>query len=118
MNVVERTPPRVAKTTEMPDPASPVEPAPPQRKGKLRPLLGLLPFVQRYRGRVIAAFVALLAAALATLAVPVAVRRMIDFGFSAEGISLIGSYFAVMIAVAAALAVASAARYYLVTTLG
>src|SRR5712671_3288724 len=101
----------------MPAPSSPAQPAPPQ-KGRLRPLLGLLPFVRRYRQRVIAAFVALLAAALATLAVPVAVRRMIDFGFSAEGMSLIGSYFAVMIVVAAALAMASAARYYLVTTLG
>ena len=117
MNVVERTPPRVVKATETPVPSSPAEPASAQ-KGKLRPLLGLLPFVRRYRQRVIAAFVALLAAALATLAVPVAVRRMIDFGFSAEGMSLIGSYFAVMIAVAAALAVASASRYYLVTTLG
>ena len=38
----------------------------------------------RYRGRVVAALVALLVAALATLVVPVAVRRMIDFGFSAE----------------------------------
>src|SRR5207245_4745005 len=42
----------------------------------------------------------------------------IDFGFSREGLSLIDSYFAVMIAVAAVLALASAARYYLVTTLG
>src|SRR5712671_4269301 len=101
----------------MPAPSSPAQPAPPQ-KGRLRPLLGLLPFVRRYRQRVIAAFVALLAAALATLAVPVAVRRMIDFGFSAEGMNLIDSYFAVMLLVAGVLALASAARFYLVTTLG
>jgi ATP-binding cassette subfamily B protein len=43
---------------------------------------------------------------------------MIDFGFSRDGLNLIDSYFAVMIAVAAVLALASAARYYLVTTLG
>ena len=73
----------------------------------------------RYRGRALAALVALLVAALATLAVPLAVRRMIDFGFSPTRASnLIDSYFAVMIAVAGVLAVASAARYYLVTTLG
>ncbi len=65
-----------------------------------------------------AALAALVVAALATLAVPIAVRRMIDFGFSAEGVELIDSYFAVMIAVVAVLAVASALRYYLVTTLG
>jgi ATP-binding cassette subfamily B protein len=72
----------------------------------------------RYRGKVIAALVALLIAATATLAVPLAVRRMIDFGFSAERIGLINQYFAVMIAVAAVLALASAARYYLVTIIG
>src|SRR5205823_5656861 len=62
--------------------------------------------------------VALLLAALATLLVPIAVRRMIDFGFSSESANLIDSYFAVMIAIVAVLALASAARFYLVTTLG
>jgi ATP-binding cassette subfamily B protein len=50
--------------------------------------------------------------------VPVAVRRMIDFGFTPRGIALINSYFLVMLGVAVVLAVASALRYYLVTTLG
>jgi ATP-binding cassette subfamily B protein len=50
--------------------------------------------------------------------VPIAVRRMIDFGFTDERIGLIDQYFGVMIAVVAVLAVASASRYYLVTTLG
>ena len=61
---------------------------------------------------------ALIVAALTTLVVPVAVRRMIDFGFSDKAIQLIDSYFAVMIGVVAVLAVSSALRYYLVTTLG
>ena len=43
---------------------------------------------------------------------------MIDFGFTARGLALIDSYFLVMIGVAAVLALASALRYYLVTTLG
>jgi ATP-binding cassette subfamily B protein len=85
---------------------------------KLRPLLTLLPFVRRYRGRIALAFIALLVAALATLAVPLAVRRMIDFGFSEDRIGLIDQYFGVMIAVAGILAVASAARFYLVSTIG
>jgi len=88
------------------------------RRLRVRPLLALLPFVMRYRPQVIGALVALLVAALATLAVPLAVRRMIDFGFSAERIGLINQYFAVMIAVAAVLAAASASRYYLVTIIG
>jgi ATP-binding cassette subfamily B protein len=122
VNVVERTPPRVAENAEKlatpaATPAAEATAAP-ARRVKLRPLVALLPYVGRYRGRAIAAFCALFVAALATLAVPIAVRRMIDFGFSQEGLHLIDSYFAVMIAVAAVLALASAARYYLVTTLG
>src|SRR3989440_1146710 len=98
--------------------AAPAALAAPARRLRVRPLLALLPYVMRYRGQVIGALVALLVAAAATLAVPLAVRRMIDFGFSAERISLIDQYFAVMIAVAAVLAVASAVRYYLVTIIG
>ena len=90
------------------------------RKGgaRLKPLLGLAPYIIRYRWRVAAACVTLVVAALATLAVPLAVRRMIDFGFSPERIGLIDQYFTVMIMVVAVLALASALRYYLVTTLG
>ncbi|MEZ5763826.1 MAG: ABC transporter transmembrane domain-containing protein [Xanthobacteraceae bacterium] len=88
------------------------------RSGKLRPLLELLPYVARYRGRALLALVALVVAALTTLVVPVAVRRMIDFGFNADGLALINNYFSIMIAVVAVLAVASAARYYLVMTIG
>ena len=99
-------------------PADAVATNPPARSARLRPLVALLPFVRRYRGRVIAALCALIVAALTTLAVPLAVRRMIDFGFSGEKLTLIDSYFAVMIAVVALLALASAARFYLVTTLG
>jgi ATP-binding cassette subfamily B protein len=100
-------------------PATPVAGAPAaKRKLNVRPLASLVPYVGRYRGRALAALGALVLAALTTLVVPIAVRRMIDFGFSAEGVALIDSYFTVMIAVAGVLALASALRYYLVTTLG
>ena len=88
------------------------------RRVKLRPLARILPYVARYRGRALAALLALVVAALTTLVVPVAVRRMIDFGFSDKAAQLIDNYFAVMIAVVAVLALSSALRYYLVTTLG
>jgi ATP-binding cassette subfamily B protein len=89
-----------------------------RRKLTLKPLTRLAPYVVRYRGRALAALVALVVAALTTLIVPVAVRRMIDFGFSGRALQLIDSYFAVMIGVVAVLAISSAMRYYLVTTLG
>jgi ATP-binding cassette, subfamily B, bacterial len=89
-----------------------------ERRANLRPLVSLLPYIGRYRGRAAAALGALILAALTTLVVPIAVRRMIDFGFTARGVALIDSYFLVMIGVGAVLALASALRYYLVTTLG
>ena len=100
------------------DPSAAPSAAPAARRGTLRPLAALLPFVARYKGRVALALVALTVASAATLAVPIAVRRMIDQGFSAERVALIDQYFAVMIAVVAVLAGASASRYYLVTTIG
>jgi ATP-binding cassette, subfamily B, bacterial len=91
---------------------------PAQSRAKLRPLLALAPYVARYRGRAALAFISLTIAAITTLVVPVAVRRMIDFGFTPEGIAMINSYFSVMIAVVAVLAGASASRFYLVMTIG
>ena len=88
------------------------------RGERLRPLLALTPYLARYRIKVVAALVALTVASFATLVVPVAVRRMIDFGFTADSVNMINSYFSLMIAVVAVLALASASRVYLVTTLG
>jgi ATP-binding cassette, subfamily B, bacterial len=93
--------------------------APPaSQRAQLSALLPLLPFAARYKGRIILAVVALTVAASATLTVPLAVRRMIDFGFSGDSEGLINRYFAAMVAVVAILSLASASRYYLVTTLG
>src|ERR1700691_1989759 len=103
------------------EPAATVAEANPQtaeRRASLRPLVSLLPYFKRYRWRAISALAALILAAITTLVVPIAVRRMIDFGFSPRGLALIDSYFLVMIGVGAVLAMASGLRYYLVTTLG
>ena len=92
--------------------------APARPRANLRPLMSLLPYVKRYRWRAIAALVALIVAAATTLVLPIAVRRMIDYGFTERGLTLINDYFLAMIGVAAVLAIASASRYFLVTTLG
>jgi ATP-binding cassette, subfamily B, bacterial len=91
---------------------------PAQSRASLGALRPLLPFALRYKGRILAALVALVLASSATLAIPLAVRRMIDFGFSPEGVELINRYFSMMILVVAVLALASSLRYYLVMTLG
>ena len=110
------TPPSLSATAASAAAAEPKAPA--ERKVNLRPLASLMPYVKRYRWRALLALGALILAALTTLIVPIAVRRLIDFGFTARGVALINSYFLVMIGVAAMLALASALRYYLVTTLG
>jgi ATP-binding cassette, subfamily B, bacterial len=116
MNVIERDAARVAGSA-IGQPDKPTAPEPTERR-KLRPLLSLMPYLRRYRWRAIAALVVLVIAAITTLVVPIAVRRMIDFGFVREGASLIDSYFTVLIGIVAVLALSSAARFYLVTTLG
>src|ERR1700761_6040037 len=91
---------------------------PAKSRARLRPLFALAPYVARYRGRALLALISLTVAAITTLVVPIAVRRMIDFGLTPKGIAMINNYFSVMIAVVAVLALASASRYYLVMTIG
>ncbi|CAM5777252.1 ABC transporter [Labrys miyagiensis] len=93
--------------------------AEPARKSRsLRPLMALAPYAMAYRGRILLAFLALLVASAATLVVPLAVRRMIDYGFLSAHAETINSYFVAMVGVVLVLALASASRYYLVMTLG
>jgi ATP-binding cassette, subfamily B, bacterial len=91
----------------------------PARKGaSFRALLPLLAYGRRYKGRALAALAALTTSAAATLTVPFALRRMIDFGFSKDSGGAINVYFLAMGAVVIVIAVAAAVRYYLVATLG
>ena len=78
----------------------------------------MLPYALAYKTRIAAALIALVVASAATLVVPVAVRRMMDFGFSDANSGVIRVYFLGMLAVVIALAIASGARYYFVMTLG
>src|SRR4051794_15817030 len=88
-------------------------------KGKsLRPLGRLLPFLAGYRGPIVIASIALVLAAAATLILPVAVRRVIDHGFSDANGGLINQYFLAVLLDAGILAAASATRFYFVTWLG
>ena len=89
---------------------------PPSRD--LKPISSLLPLVFRYRRQLALALISLVVATAATLVVPVAVRRIIDHGFSNAHRDLINQYFAVMLLVVAVLAVASASRFYFVSWLG
>jgi ATP-binding cassette subfamily B protein len=84
----------------------------------VRPLTRLVPYIKRYPRLVIGALTFLLIAAVTTLSLPTAVRRMIDHGFSAQDAGFINTYFSMLAGMATLLAVASACRYYFVITLG
>ncbi|MDR9761379.1 ABC transporter transmembrane domain-containing protein [Rhizobium redzepovicii] len=88
------------------------------KRRSLRPLGRLMPYVMRYRGLVAGALTSLALAAITSLALPLAVRRMIDHGFTQSDGRFINSYFAMLMIMAVVLAVASALRYYFVITIG
>lgn len=84
----------------------------------LKPLKSLLPFILAYRGTLIAAFIALLVASASLLALPVALRYLIDNGFATNDVSTINRYFGWFFAAAALFGSFAALRYYLVSWLG
>ena len=91
-------------------------------RGAPRSLGGLLPFLRPYRGRIALSVVFLVLAALATLAFPLALRNLVDSGLvsadkGAQTMAL-RNHFEALFAVAVALGVFSAARFYMVSWLG
>ena len=103
-----------------PSPAVPSDAGRNVRSRSVRSLGGLLPFLRPYRGRIAIALLFLLLAAASTLAFPLALRWLIDAGLlhaGAAGRSL-GLHFAGLFALAIALGVFSAARFYMVSWLG
>jgi ATP-binding cassette subfamily B protein len=83
-----------------------------------RPLRALLPFLRPYRGTLAAALVALLVAAAAMLALPVAARYLIDRGFAASDAETINRYFGWFLLAAGVFGVFAAMRFYLMSWLG
>jgi ATP-binding cassette subfamily B protein len=90
-------------------------------RGKARslaPLRALQPFLMPYRWTIVAAALAMLVAAVATLVLPAMLRGLIDRGFSVAQILAIAHYFLLFLAAAGVMGVAAATRFYFVTWLG
>lgn len=93
----------------------------PKSRSGIKTLAGLLPFLAPYRSRILLAGLALLVAASATLAIPYAFRQLIDLGFTNPGSAQtahVNLYFVALFLVACVLALATAARFYMVSWLG
>jgi ATP-binding cassette, subfamily B, bacterial len=89
-----------------------------RRRRSLKPLRRIYPYMSRYRSMIAGALFSLVLAAVTTLTLPLAVRRMIDHGFSGANGAFINNYFGMLVVLAALLALASGGRYYFVITLG
>ena len=81
-------------------------------------LSGLRPFLRPYRWPLVLAGLFLVLAAAATLAFPWALRRLIDDSIASASHAELATGFVRLFAVAVALALFSAARYYTVSWLG
>src|SRR6202047_3992931 len=88
------------------------------RAKSLNPLRALLPFLRPYRGMMIAALGALLVASVAMLALPVALRQLIDHVVGAKDASTLNRYLVGFLAASVIFGVFAALRFYLVTWLG
>ncbi|HET9207288.1 MAG TPA: ABC transporter transmembrane domain-containing protein [Burkholderiaceae bacterium] len=93
-----------------------------EARGSARSLSGLLPFLRPYRGRIVLALLFLVAAAVSTLVLPLALKSLIDQGLIAADpgerlMALRGHFFALFL-VGLALGVFSAARFYMVSWIG
>jgi len=84
----------------------------------LTPLRALWPYIARYRGVFVLAIGALVVASAALLALPMAVRNLIDQGMAAGDAGTVNRYFLAFLAAAVVLGVFAAVRFYLVTWLG
>ncbi|TPG18530.1 ATP-binding cassette domain-containing protein [Sphingomonas koreensis] len=96
----------------------PAAPAP-RPQPKLGSLKMVWRFASRYPGHIVAALIALVVAAVATLWIPRTFKEVIDNGFTAHAASgQIGHYFSQLAIVVIVLAIASSARFYFVSWLG
>ncbi len=88
-----------------------------EKSKRVGALSGLIPFLLPYKHMVILSGFALVFTAAISLILPLAVRRVVD-GFAADNAALLDQYFSAALGIAAALAVGTGLRYYLVTRLG
>lgn len=84
----------------------------------LRPLKMLVPFITPYKGTLFLAIVALLVSSAALLAMPIAVRNVIDHGFSIEDAANVDRYFLLLLVFTLLIGFFGAARSYFVNWLG
>ncbi|MEZ8056094.1 MULTISPECIES: ABC transporter ATP-binding protein/permease [Vibrio] len=93
-------------------------PQPKPEKKSLSILFELSKFIQPYKGRVIAALIALIFTASLTLSVGHGIRLLIDQGFSQQSLSDLGSAIQFIMVVVVLISIGTFFRFYLVSSVG
>jgi len=89
-----------------------------EKSRNLRPLLGLIPFVMRYKSRLAAAGVFLVLASATQLSVFSFLGDAVDEGFVTSNIDKVNSYFWLILLIGGVMAITSALRFYYITWIG
>lgn len=94
------------------------ETRPPASKKTIAPLRKLLPHISPYKGKIAIALGLLILAAAMTLSMPVAFRRVIDYGIMANDASAISQHFWLLIVLGSLMALFSSLRFFMVSWIG
>ncbi len=88
------------------------------KANSIQPLGSLIPFIASYKGTLAAAILSLLVSSAALLAMPIAVRNVIDHGFSVDDAANIDRYFFILLFFVLVIGFFGAMRAYFVNWLG
>lgn len=88
------------------------------KSNSIQPLRSLIPFIAFYKGTLAIAILALLVSSTALLAMPIAVRNVIDHGFSVDDAANIDLYFFILLFFVFVIGFFGAMRAYFVNWLG
>lgn len=88
------------------------------KKRNIQPLKQAAPFLAPYLGRLFLAFICLTIASISMLGMPIAIRYVIDYGFSTDNIGSIDFYFMALLGLALVYSIFASFRYYLVMWIG
>ena len=88
------------------------------KSNSIQPLRSLIPFIASYKGTLAIAILALLVSSTALLAMPIAVRNVIDHGFSVDDAANIDRYFFILLFFVFVIGFFGAMRAYFMNWLG
>lgn len=88
------------------------------KASSLKPIRNVIPFLRPYTVKLVMALACLVIAAVSALGMPVAIRYVIDYGFSGDFVRSVNGYFLALLVLSVIFAFFSALRFYYVMWIG